>query len=90
MATPIHPTDLSWVCAIHGRVPSGDCQGCDDETERAERDQDRAVLEQIRKLVHSPEAEERRNDACRHVVSQPYADNRYVRLLDDIREALRA
>ena len=43
----------------------------------------------VEALVNSAEAEKFRDDACRHVVQQPYADNRYVRLLDDIRALLR-
>lgn len=46
-------------------------------------------LSRIRDLVRAPEADRYRDEACRHVVAQPYADNRYVRLLDAIREAVR-
>lgn len=42
-------------------------------------------LAQIRSLVTSAEAVQYRDEACRHAVAQPYADNRYVRLLDDVR-----
>lgn len=49
----------------------------------------RELVRQIRDLVESPEANQYRDEACRHVVNQPYADNRYVRLVDAIREVIR-
>jgi hypothetical protein len=49
----------------------------------------RELVRQIQALVESPEATQYRDEACRHVVNQPYADNRYVRLLDAIREVVR-
>jgi hypothetical protein len=51
-------------------------------------DDSESMLTRIRALVHSTEADQYRDQACRHTVEQPYADNRYVRLLDAIRAAL--
>ena len=44
----------------------------------------------VEALVFSEQADEYRAAACQHVVAQPYADNRYVRLLDDVRAAIAA
>lgn len=56
----------------------------DEQLLRAER-----VIERVKSLVESPEATTYRDEATRHVVAQPYADNRYVRLLDAIRDVVR-
>ena len=48
-----------------------------------------AKLTAIRELVHSAAADQYRDEACRGVVELPYASNRYVRLLDDVRALLR-
>jgi hypothetical protein len=45
-------------------------------------------LAQIAGLAWSTEASTFRDDACRHRVAQPYADNRYVRLLDSLRDVV--
>lgn len=47
-----------------------------------------ATLDRLRMLVFSEEASRFRDEASRHVVGQPYADNRYLRLLDDVRRIL--
>lgn len=46
------------------------------------------LVRRLEVLVRSPEANQYRDEACRHAVEQPYADNRYVRLLDAVREVL--
>lgn len=44
-----------------------------------------AVVERVDAVVHAPETDRFRAEANQHTVEQPYADNRYVRLLDDLR-----
>jgi hypothetical protein len=53
----------------------------------AERD---ALRERLEAIVRDPQADLYRDEATRHAVAQPYADNRYVRLLDDVRAVLDA
>ena len=53
---------------------------------RAERAE--AALADLRALAHSPESDKFRDEACRNAVALPYASNRYVRLLDDLRALL--
>jgi len=58
---------------------------------RSERQVERdALQERLEAIVRSPEADQYRDEATRHAVAQPYADNRYVRLLDDVRAVLDA
>lgn len=47
------------------------------------------LVRKLEALVDSPVAVQYRDEACRHAVDQPYADNRYVRLLDAVREVIR-
>lgn len=49
-----------------------------------------SALAAVRALVTSEQAEQYRDEACRGVVALPYASNRYVRLLDDLRAVLPA
>lgn len=63
----------------------------DSEDERAARLQTPLVdetLAQVRGLVFGPTVIMHRSEAVAHAVDQPYADNRYVRLVDDLREIL--
>ena len=53
-----------------------------------ERDEARAVVERVRALVRNEKADEFRAEAARGVAQLPYANNRYVRLLDDIRAVI--
>jgi len=47
------------------------------------------LLAKVRAVAFAPQADQFRDEACRHAVKQPYADNRYVRLLDEIRDLVR-
>ncbi len=48
------------------------------------------LRDRVAALAYSPEADEFRDQACRHAVVHPYTENRYVRLLDDLRAVLTA
>ena len=48
------------------------------------------LVAKIEALAHSPETDKYRDEACRGVVALPYASNRYVRLLDDLRALIPA
>jgi hypothetical protein len=54
------------------------------------RDTLRARVAAVERIVRDPQADTYRDEATRHAVAQPYADNRYVRLLDDVRAVLDA
>jgi len=53
----------------------------------AARDAEWAV--KLRRLAYAPETDVYRDEACRGTVQQPYANNRYIRLLDDLRALVR-
>lgn len=53
-----------------------------------EADRDRAALDQVRTLLHSEQVEKFRDEAARGTVALPYASNRYMRLVDDLRAAI--
>lgn len=48
------------------------------------------AADDVRRIVFSEEATRFRAQANKHTVGLPYADNRYVRLLDDVRGAVSA
>lgn len=83
----------AWICPLcfddHG---GRDCKPEDLKAElekaRARAEAAESALAAVRALVTSEQANQYRDEACRGVVALPYASNRYVRLLDDIRAAL--